>query len=129
MPKPMVIDLSHHNVIPESLLPAKQSGIVGCIHKLTEGSSYVDDKVASRLYLAKKAGMLWGLYHFLRPGDVEQQAEFFLDKAHELGVIDADTLLAADHEDEGVSGQELKAFLDALEEMSGRSPVVYSGHV
>ena len=43
MLKPAFIDLSHHNVIPQSLKPAKQSGIVGVIHKATEGTSYVDD--------------------------------------------------------------------------------------
>jgi lysozyme len=129
MPTPRVIDLSHHNSIPKDLLEAKEAGIIGCIHKLTEGSSHVDDKVQARHYLATQAGMAWGLYHFLRPGDMDQQAMFFLDKAHELGVIDPNTVLVADHEDQSVSGEELKRFLDAIEEMSGRSPVVYSGHV
>lgn len=129
MPTPKVIDLSHHNSIPRDLIAAKQSGIIGCIHKCTEGKSYDDDKVASRYYLATQAGMVWGLYHFLRPGDMQQQAKFFIDRATALNVIDDNTLLAADHEDPGVSFAQLCEFLDAVEFHSNRIPVIYSGHV
>src|SRR5262245_10029389 len=129
MPTPRVIDLSHHNSIPQDLMQAKAAGIVGCIHKLTEGSGYVDDKAQARYYLANQAEMAWGLYHFMRPGDMEQQANFFWETAIALGVVDDNTMLAADHEDDRVSGQQLKQFLDTLEDLSDRSPVVYSGHV
>lgn len=128
-PYPRVIDVSHHQTIPGDLKATKAAGIIGLIHKLTEGSSYVDDKVQARYFLAKEAGLAWGIYHFMRPGDMAQQAQFFLDQAQILGVIDNDTMLVADHEDLDVSGEELKEFLDAVEDMSGRSPVVYSGHV
>lgn len=130
MPTPRVIDLSHHNRIPQDLQAAKQAGIVGCIHKLTESVTYTDDKVAARYYLAKhQAGMAWGVYHFLRPGNPSEQAAFFIDQGLNLGVIDQDTVLVADHEDEGVSGEDLKRFLDAVEDAMQRSPVIYSGHV
>lgn len=126
---PRVIDLSHYQAIPKDLFETAAAGIVGVIHKLTEGSSYVDEKVQARYYLAKQAGLVWGCYHFMRPGDMEAQAEFFWNQGNALGVIDDDTALAADHEDEDVSGEELKRFLDHLETLSGRSPIVYSGHV
>src|SRR5262245_18662252 len=128
MPTPKVIDLSHHNTV-DTFAELRGAGVLGVIHKLTEGATYVDTKVQARYHLAREAHLLWGLYHFLRPGDLEGQARFFLDTAHELGVIDANTLLAADHEDDDVPSTDLKLFLDAVEEMSGRSPVVYSGHV
>lgn len=129
MPTARVIDLSHHNTIPSDLKAAKAAGIVGVIHKLTEGATYIDSKVQARYALAKDAGMAWGLYHFMRPGNMQTQARFFLDTANRLGVIDGETLLVADHEDAAVSGQQLKDFLDILESLSDRSPVVYSGHV
>lgn len=129
MATPRVIDLSHHNTVPKDFIAAKNDGIVGVIHKLTEGSSYVDDKVAARYYLAKQAGLAWGLYHFMRPGDMKKQAEFFIKKAYELEVIDEQTVLVADHEDASVPGQDLKKWLDYVEDRMGRSPVVYSGHV
>src|SRR5262245_31193082 len=101
-PVAKVIDLSHHNTIPADLMEAKNAGIIGCIHKLTEGSSYVDDKCQARYYLAQQAGMLWGIYHFMRSGDMKAQANFFWNKANQLNVVDDDTVLVADHEDEKV---------------------------
>jgi lysozyme len=129
MPTPLVIDLSHHNVIPESLEPAKAAGIVGLIHKMSEGTGYTDDKVQARYTLALRAGMAWGLYHFIRPGRIIAQADFFLAQAEALGVLDRSTLLALDWEDAGVSAQDALLFLDHVQDRSGRAPVLYSGHV
>jgi GH25 family lysozyme M1 (1,4-beta-N-acetylmuramidase) len=79
MPKPIVIDLSHHNVIPHDLNDARASGIAGVIHKVTDGLSFVDEKFNSRYSLARDANMLFGAYHFLRPGMIDtQQADRFL---------------------------------------------------
>lgn len=129
MPTPRVIDLSHHNTIPQDLKAAKASGIVACIHKLTEGTTFRDSKVDARYALARDAGLAWGLYHFMRVGEVQKQAQFFVNTAIQLGVMDDDTCLVADHEDAAVSAQDLKKWLDIVEDMTGRSPVVYSGHV
>jgi GH25 family lysozyme M1 (1,4-beta-N-acetylmuramidase) len=129
MPTARVIDLSHHNSIPKDLTAAKAAGIIGCIHKLTEGSSYTDDHADARHYLATSAGMAWGLYHFLRPGNMEQQAEFFWDTGVRQGLIDDATLLAADHEDDNVPYDDLIEFCEVLEELSNRVPVIYSGHL
>jgi lysozyme len=128
MPKIKVIDLSHYNVIPESLEPAYGDGVRGVIHKCTEGTSYFDSKVEARFALARQCrGMSWGLYHFLRPGDMQAQAEFFWAMAQT--VSDDRSLLAADYEVAEVSLDDLADFLEAIETLSGRSPVIYSGHV
>lgn len=127
MPTPIVIDLSHHNTIPESLIDTAASGIVGVIHKATEGSTYVDNMVDNRWYLAKQAGLLWGTYHFMRPGDMKKQAAFYVDITNKNG--DENTLLCADHEDEGVSLNDLKVWLKEVERLTGRKPIIYSGHV
>jgi len=129
MPTTRVIDLSHHNTIPSSLQPARDAGVWGVIHKLTEGSSYTDDKVDSRYYLAKQAGLLWGVYHFIRPGNIEQQAEFFVDQAGALEVADDETLYVLDYEDTGVSLDDALTFMRRVEELTGREPALYSGHV
>jgi lysozyme len=126
---PRVIDLSHHNAIPQSLVPAKQAGIIGLIHKCTEGSTHADTKVEARHYLALQANMAWGLYHFMRPGDMQAQARWFIDSAHRLGVIDDKTLLCADHEDHNVPLDDLIEWLEAVEGITGRVPIIYSGHV
>lgn len=125
----LVIDLSHHNTILNSLEPAKSHGVRGVIHKATEGSSYLDSKVQARYHLADQVGMLWGCYHFLRPGNMVQQATHFVNSMKNLGVLDDETLLAADHEDSAVSLASLMQFLLEVERLTNRVPVIYSGHV
>src|SRR3954468_12510430 len=102
--KPSVIDISHWQTVNPGFEPAKAEGIVGVIHKLTEGSSYVDDVVDARAFLADAAGLKFGVYHFVRPGNMKQQAEFFVNTANKLGLDeDGELLYALDHEDLGVS--------------------------
>lgn len=129
MIKPAFIDLSHHSVIPESLKPARRAGILGVIHKLTESTSFVDSKVAARRQLARDAGMLWGIYHFVRPASMDAQLEHFTDQAAALEVCDDDTLWCLDWEDDRVSADEAVYFMTRLEEMIGRGAVLYSGHI
>lgn len=124
--KPAFIDLSHWNTVPESLKPARASGIVGCIHKASEGAGNADDKLDARYFLARDAEMLWGCYHFIRPGDVGNQVDFFLDTIADCS--DERTLLALDWEDSGVSLDDAIEFMERLEEATGRSPVLYSGN-
>lgn len=126
MPTPIVIDLSHHNTIPQSLLPAAESGIIGVIHKATQGTDYTDPMVDNRWYLAKQAGLLWGLYHYLEPGNMDQQAAYFMSVAEANG--DENTLLAADWEESGVSLDDVKQFLAQVQTLSGRKPILYSGN-
>src|SRR5262245_34602417 len=76
-----VIDISHHNPTPD-WAKLKSGGVVGVIHKATEGSSYVDDMLFTRARAAMDADLCWSTYHFLRPGDMEDQME------HYLGTID-----------------------------------------
>jgi lysozyme len=131
MPTPVVVDLSHHNVIPESLQPAADAGIVGIIHKVTEGISVIDDKLKARRALAADAGMRFGVYHFVRPGSIVEQAAFFVDTAlnAQISAQDADDWLwALDYEDAGVSLDDVLAFLEHLENFCD-APVLYSGHV
>jgi lysozyme len=128
--KPSVIDISHWQTVDPGFEPAKREGIVGVIHKLTEGSSYVDDTVDARAFLAREAGLLFGVYHFVRPGNMKSQAEFFVNTADKLNLDENGALLyALDHEDPGVSLKQALDFLLAVEELTGKSPVLYSGHV
>ena len=122
MPTPLVIDLSHHNTVTDFGKIAA-AGIRGVIHKATEGVTFKDAEYGPRRQAAIGAGLIWGAYHFLRPGDMKAQAKFFLDTAK----LDAGTLIAADHEDEGVSVDDLKVFLSEVANAAGRSPVLYSG--
>lgn len=125
MPGHQVIDLSHWNTIPESLRPAREAGVRGVIHKATEGATSVDAKYGARRYLARQAALRWGAYHFLRPGDMLDQARAFIDYAQP----DERTLLAADHEDNRVSLADLATWLDEVERLVEIRPIIYSSHV
>jgi GH25 family lysozyme M1 (1,4-beta-N-acetylmuramidase) len=121
----MVLDLSHHNTVTDWNAIVYKGAITGIIHKATEGSSYVDNTYAQRCKDARKAGLLWGAYHFLRPGDMEKQAEHFLNVVGD----DGETLLAIDHEDPGVPLADLQSILEIITDRTGQRPVIYSGHV
>jgi len=127
MVKPVVVDLSHYNTIPQSLIPARDAGILGVIHKATEGQGYTDDKLKARWSLAQDAELLWGVYHFVRPGSMSDQVDDFLAAAEPYS--DDNTLYALDYEDDGVSIDDVVEFMTMVEERTGRSPVIYSGNV
>jgi lysozyme len=125
MPKPLVIDLSHHQVIPKDLSGAADAGIAAVIHKATENVVVSDAKAKARKALAEDAGLLWGIYHFMRPGHIRNQADAFLSKTD---LIDDDTLLVCDFEVNGITLDELLEFLTRVEAKSGQKPVLYSGN-
>ena len=119
---PKVIDLYHGDTVT-SFEEIYTSGIRGCIHKATEGVTLTDRAYASRREQALDAGLLWGAYHFLRPGDMRGQARRFVDTAAPTEA----TLLAADHEDHGVNLTALLDFMNEVHNEVGRFPVLYSG--
>ncbi|MGA7162904.1 MAG: glycoside hydrolase family 25 protein [Pseudolabrys sp.] len=88
-----VVDLSHWDVV-DSFEDAKNDGVVGIIHKATESNNYFDPTYNQRKKDALAAGLLWGAYHFLRPGNMKDQAQYFVSKVGKN--LD---LYAADHEE------------------------------
>ena len=73
-----VIDLSHHNNVT-SYQDIRDAGIVGIIHKATQGVTGVDGTYGTRKPQALAAGLLWGAYHFASKGNAQKQADHFLD--------------------------------------------------
>jgi len=120
-----VVDLSHHNGGLYDFSAAKGAGLWGCIYKASEDTGYVDETYAAARQQAKRAGILWGAYHFFRPGNVTAQADHFLRTAEP----DPDTLLVLDHEDEGCSLDDAKKFMQLVEDWTGQRPCLYSGHL
>jgi lysozyme len=119
-----VLDLSHHNSITD-YDAIKEAGIWGIIHKATESDYFVDDDYEPRRREFIERGFLWGAYHFLRPGNMIEQARFFIDTAGN----DPSYLYCPDHEDDGVSLSDLKEFCREIERLTGRTGALYSGHV
>jgi len=122
-----VIDLSAHNPVYDFRL-VRASGILGVIHKASEGDFYADPLCAERRSQAEAAGLLWGTYHFGK-GDSSgaQQAAFFLDSTRPT----QRTLLALDLElNEGdpsnsMTLDQAEEFVQAVASATDRLPLVY----
>jgi len=121
----VVVDISHHNGNVD-LTQAQQAGLVGVIHKATQGTGMVDNMYATNRQKAQAAGLLWGAYHFGSAGDGGAQADFFLSNA----TPDTQTLLVLDYEPNGNSTMTLdqaRAFVQRIKDQTGRYPGLYSG--
>ena len=128
MPEPLnvIIDISHHNANP-NFQEAKAAGIVGVIHKATQGLTFTDSAYAANRQKALDAGLLWGAYHFGDGTDGTAQADFF------LRVVDPgpDTLLVLDFEPNtqgaSMSLDGARAFVSEVNAKVSRFPGLYSG--
>src|SRR4051812_23692846 len=122
----VIIDLSHFNQVA-SFAEVKADGIVGVIHKATEGLGEVDSQYMNHRSAALAAGLWWGAYHFATGDDAVQQAEHFLSVVSP-GPSD---LLVLDFE-QNPSGSSMsvagaEAFVSYVQQATGRWPGFYSG--
>src|SRR5262245_24899884 len=123
-----VLDISHHNDVT-SWDAIRNAGIVGIIHKATEGTGYTDDQYLKRCAPAMRAGLIWGAYHFANGSNVKAQVDHFLDVVG----VDDETLYALDWEDDPngntMSASQAKEFLQRIGERIGMYRcIVYSGN-
>jgi len=127
MPINVVIDISHHNGNVD-LKKAKAAGVLGVIHKATQGIGMFDSRYETNRQQAQAAGLLWGAYHFGTKANGAAQADYFLSKAD----ADNQTLLVLDYEPNGNSTMTLdqaRAFVLRVKAVSGRFPGLYSGNL
>ena len=94
-------------------------GLDFVIVKATEGRSYVNPKQSAQAKRARDAGCVVGFYHFLWPGNIQAQAEYFVQKcASREG-----DLLFVDWENTSsgtrASGKEKDAFIRAVQRLRG----------
>jgi lysozyme len=124
----VVIDLSHHNQNLDFQRIESQGGILGVIHKATQGLRFVDPAYRDNKAKALSAGLIWGAYHFGTGSDGVQQAEFFLDTVSP----DGQTLLVLDFEANpqgpSITLEEARAFVTHIQAVTGVWPGIYSGH-
>lgn len=124
MPRLDAIDLSHWNTITGSFADIKAAGVIGVMHKASEGTTYVDPNYAPRMQQALAAGLRWGAYHFLKHGNVEAQMAYFLKAAH-LGL---GSRVAIDYEDAGCTLDDLRGAVTALRKLDPSMEItVYAG--
>lgn len=128
---PKVIDLYHGNADPD-WKTLWDEGIRGVIHKASEGLEHDPLYAARRNECFMRApNMLWGAYHFGRPGDVNQQVNKFLSAvapgAHMPAQFTRKTVLVLDHEDPKVPLWWARDFLEKVKLITGKTPWLYSG--
>lgn len=129
---PVVIDIYQGNDITD-MVALKNAGIIGIIHKATQGVSVVDKRYNARRAWAKKEGPeLWGAYHFnSETSSITDQAKEFVDHA----APDEFTLLGMDWEGDvgqAFSVREARTFLDTVMQLTKRTPSglwIYGGNI
>ena len=125
-PLNVVVDISHHNGTPD-FVQAKAAGILGVIHKATQGLTYEDPIYLTNRQKALDTGLLWGAYHFGDGTDGTGQADFFLSVVNP----GPDTLLVLDFETNTqgatMSLDGARAFVSEINSKAGRFPGIYSG--
>jgi lysozyme len=125
MPNPIVIDVSHHQPDPIDWARVKAGGTVGVIFKATEGTSYEDPSYGTRMRAAHHAGLCTAAYHFLRPGNIQQQMTNFAAYA----CMPVGGRLVIDFEDPDCTFDELEEAAATLLGMHVYEVAVYGSNV
>jgi len=127
-----IVDLNHDNDI--DLHQVQSAGILGIIHKASEGHGFRDPRYRERRDAAISLGFLWGAYHFSSADSVQDQVDNFLDVVQwgDDGARDAKTLLALDFEPSShgrpdMSLSQAHDFVTQINTRTGRFPVIYGG--
>jgi lysozyme len=123
-----VIDLSHHNGLALDFRAAAAGGILGVIHKATQGAAGLDPTWEAHRAAALAAGLRFGSYHFGDGSDGAGQARHFLQtvgpRPGELLALD----LEGNPAGPSMTLEEARAFVTAVNDAVGRWPALYSGH-
>lgn len=121
----VVVDLSHWNTVTD-LHAAAASGIVGIIHKCTEGTGFLDKTYHTRRQMADEAGLAFAAYHFLKHGNVAAQIGWFLDNCK----LPTGGRACIDYEDAACTLDDLHQAVEALRvEAPDLEITIYSGHL
>ena len=108
------------------------AGYVFVYIKATDGQDYVDPEFKVNWTGAAQAGLLRGAYHFFRAEDSpEVQADFFWNTVNGMGDGGGELPLVVDIEknmdqSNSVVLSNLTQFLQDLERLSGRQPMIYT---
>jgi lysozyme len=124
---PVCIDISHHQGSNIDFEAVRNAGVLGMIHKCSEGVSYADPMRASNCSAALRAGLAISTYHWLSPDcDPAAQMEFY------LGLLSPQNgeRVCIDYEEEGCQLSDLKAAINAILAYNDTLRVtLYSGHL
>lgn len=119
------IDISHWQDYPD-FIQVYAAGTLGMIHKCTEGCTYIDPNREENCANAYDAGLKISTYFWIKPGDGQAQAEFYLSVLNPV----AGERCVIDYEEDGCSLTTLKNAVQALlDYKSDLKVTIYSGHL
>lgn len=100
------IDISSHNgdISVAQFKKMKSYGINGVVVKLTESTSYINEKAEAQIANAKSAGLKVSAYHyswFTTTAEAIKEADYFVNEAKKLG-LSKSTLMVNDLEEGNV---------------------------
>lgn len=126
-----VIDMYHGNKVSNPNFAAlRANGVMGIIHKASQGLHFRDPAYASRRVAAQAAGLLWGAYHFLDSTDAKAQADFFIECS---GIGNGDPILLAADFENSAHQPALSQLVTFMREVDSVHPdvqcVLYSGNL
>jgi lysozyme len=104
---------------------AKAAGVLGLIHKASEGTTITNQSAYKRVRkMAKDAGLLWGAYHFNGTQKPKAQVDFFMKCADP----DDDTMMMFDWEANKMGLSAAEDFVGKLDDALKRPCCIYSGN-
>lgn len=124
---PPCLDISYWSIVEwDSLTPLPWF----IYAKASEGfnssvGAFRDPRFLDHARNIKRKGIRRGGYHFMRPGDIGNQAEFFKSVINEAS-FDAHDFLILDWEDEGNTLKDARQWLEHVERVTGQHPLIYS---
>ncbi len=130
------IDVSHWNgdIVADI---DKMDDLTFGICKATQGISYVDPDFAQNFKTLQQKGLIFGAYHFyISSDDPKTQADHYYhtiagdDKPLQMAcIVDIE---AGSIDKKGITAEaiqkDLFTFLDHIESLSGRTPIIYTGY-
>jgi lysozyme len=125
MDVPVCIDISHHQGFPD-FEDVKAAGVLGIIHKATEGNTFIDPNFHENRASALAAGLAVSSYYWLKPGDARSQTEFYLET---IGAKRGERV-CIDYEEDGCELEMLHEAIQTLLDANLELKItVYSGHL
>ncbi|KAF6636450.1 AMIN domain-containing protein [Paenibacillus sp. EKM208P] len=130
------IDVSHHNGNIDWQQVAA-AGKTFAFIKATEGTKYQDNQFLVNVQGARDANILVGAYHFLNAttadGARQEAANFARAIDSAGGRLDLPPVMDYENNPKGLTPAQISevahAFLDEMERLTGRQPIVYTGNV
>lgn len=130
------IDVSHYNGNID-WQQVEAAGKTFAFIKATEGTKYQDNQFLINVQGARDANILVGAYHFLNAttadGARQEAANFARAIDSAGGRLDLPPVMDYENNPKGLTPSQISevahAFLDEMERLTGRQPIVYTGNV